>query len=132
MTSMFKKPGIVMVPGAWHPASCFDLTASSLQSHGYETIQVTTPTVGSTQPFSADVEAIHDAIKAASDAGDVLLFMHSYGGVPGCCAVEGLRKQDLQDGGVTALVFCTTWALDVGESILSNPHCLPKQGAHSE
>jgi pimeloyl-ACP methyl ester carboxylesterase len=124
---MFKKPSIVMVPGAWHPASCFDLIASSLQSHGYETIQVTTPTVGSTQPFSADVQAIRDAIKAASDTGDVLLFMHSYGGVPGCCAVEGLRKQDLHEGGVTALVFCTAWALDVGECILSNPIAYPSK-----
>lgn len=121
MTGIVKKPTIVMVPGAWHPASCFDLIASSLQSHGYETIQVTTPTVGSSQPFSADVQAIRDAIKSASDAGEVLLFMHSYGGVPGCCAVEGLLKEDLKEGGVTALVFCTAWMLDVGEAILSNP-----------
>lgn len=98
MTSTNKKPTIVMVPGAWHGTNCFDLIASSLQSHGYETIQVTTPSVGSAQPFSADVQAIRDAIAAASDSGDVLLFMHSYGGVPRCCAVEGLRKEDVREG----------------------------------
>jgi hypothetical protein len=48
--------------------------------------------------------------------------MHSYAGVPGCCAVEGLRKEDPQGkGGVTALVFCTSWVLDVGECITANP-----------
>lgn len=114
-----------MVPGAWHPASCFDLVATSLQSHGYKTIQVTTPTVGSTLPFSADVDAISSAISGCAEKGEeVLLFMHSYGGVPGCCAVEGWARESLaqagKPGGVVALVFCTAWMLDVGEAILSN------------
>ena len=122
-----KKPTIVLVPGAWHPASCFDLIASSLQFYGYETIQVTTPSVGSSEPFSADVQAIRDAIRTASKKGEVLLFMHSYGGVPGCCAIEGLRKEDLPEGGVTSLVFCTSWMLDVGETILANPIVNPRK-----
>jgi pimeloyl-ACP methyl ester carboxylesterase len=120
------KPTIIMVPGAWHPASCFDAIASSLQSHSYKTIQITTPTVGSTLPFSADVKAIRSAISDSADKGEeVLLFMHSYGGVPGCCAVEGLSRESLAQtgkrGGVVGLVFCTAWMLDVGEAILSNP-----------
>lgn len=124
MTSMFTKPIIVTVPGAWYPASCFDLTASPFESHGCETIQLTSPTVGRTQPFLADVEASRDAIKTASDTGKVLLlFMHSYGGVLGCCAVEGLRNQDLQEGGVTALVFLHGLDARRGRIHPLEPHC---------
>ena len=118
------KPTILLIPGAWHSADCWNLVASGLQSHGYKTVQVTTPTVGNVEvPFSADVQAIRDAIISASEAGEnVILVPHSYGGVPACCAVEGLRKKDVGDGkgGVTGLVFCTSWMLDEGECILEN------------
>ena len=115
-----------MVPGAWHPASCWDLVATSLQSHNYKTIQVTTPTVGNLDiPFSADVQAIRHAISSASDSGeDILLVTHSYGGVPGCCAVEGLLKTNVENGkgrgGIIRIVFITSWMLDAGECILEN------------
>lgn len=121
MSSGTAKPTIILVPGAWHPASCWDLVASGLQSHGYRTVQVTTPTVGNVEiPYRADVQAIRNAITSAGE--DVLLVMHSYGAVPGCCAVESLRREDLGEGkgGVVGLVFCTAWMLDVGECILEN------------
>lgn len=34
---------------------------------------------------------------------------------------RGAAKGGCPGGGVTALVFCTSWALDVGESIIENP-----------
>ena len=117
------KPTILLVPGAWHSPACFSTISEKLQAHNYQTVPVTTPSVGTSAPFSADVAAIRAAITSAADAGeDVMLFMHSYGGVPGSNAVEGLRKEDRakqgKKGGIVRLVYCCAWMLGEGESII--------------
>ena len=119
---MAPKPTILLVPGAWHPPTCWAPLTTSLINHGYKTLPITTPTVGNLSvPFNSDVAAIRNVITAESELGnDVLLVAHSYGGVPSCCAVEGLTKADLSQGGVVGMVFVTSWMLDSDESILEN------------
>ncbi|KAG8162627.1 hypothetical protein KVR01_007105 [Diaporthe batatas] len=87
---MSPKPTFVLVPGAWHRPSCFDKLRDSLSKHGYPSVAVTTPSVGSEPPVTSmapDVDAVEAAVRKVLDRGDdVYLLMHSYGGAPGSAA----------------------------------------------
>lgn len=112
-----KKPTIVFVPGAWHEPHVYDPVSNILQSQGYKTVAVSLPSVGASPPlgdFQPDVAAIRNSILSCVDAGsEVVVFAHSYGGVPASEAIKGLTKSDLQQqgkpGGVTHFVLCTAF-----------------------
>ncbi|KAG8910251.1 hypothetical protein FRC01_006433 [Tulasnella sp. 417] len=116
------KPTIVFVPGAWHGPHVFDLVANILQSQGYKTIAVSLPSVGASPPlndFQPDVAAIRDAIQSSVNEGsEVVVFAHSYGGVPSSEAIKGLTKSDLQSegkpGGVIHYVLCAAFLIPEG------------------
>jgi len=117
-----EKPVIVIVPGAWHDPSSFDPVSSRLRAEGYEVAGVNLASVNSTskpQPdFQADVDVIRAIVKAAITKGkDVVLVMHSYGGIPGAEAIKGLTKQDTGGAGVVHLFFCCAFALPEGVSL---------------
>ncbi|KAF6793712.1 hypothetical protein CSOJ01_13886 [Colletotrichum sojae] len=113
------KPTIVFVPGAWHCATRFRPVTAPLEALGYHTRSVQLPSYGAQPPlsdFSPDVAAIRRHIEEAVDAGeDVVLFMHSYGGVVGCEACRGLdgpsRRALGKPGGVVRLVFCSAFMM---------------------
>lgn len=115
----------VMVPGAWHPASALDPVAKPLRADGYTVSGVDLPSCGAEPPlggFGPDVDAISRAIAAEADAGkDVVVFMHSYGGVVGTQACRGLGKREREaagkKGGVVRLVYCCAFLLGDGELI---------------
>ena len=123
---MSSKPVIVFVPGAWHPPSCFDPVTQRLEAAGYETKGVNLASVGSPEPlkdFQPDVEAIQQTMKPFIDQGkDILLVVHSYGGVVGNEAVRGLdkasREKEGKKGGVSHIYFCCAFALPEGVSLM--------------
>lgn len=103
---MSSKPTFVLVPGAWHRPGYFTQIRTYLSEHGYPSVAVATPSVGSDPPAASmdvDIVAVEAAVKKILDAGDdVVLLMHSYGGGPGSEAAgriaEGLLKSGPVEG----------------------------------
>jgi hypothetical protein len=122
---MTSNPTILFVPGAWHPPSSFDLLASQLKSNAYETAGVKLASVGANPPlksFAPDVEAIQSHLHTLCDQGkDILVFVHSYGGIIGSEAIKGYIKSEREKqgkkGGVTHLYFCCAFVLPEGASL---------------
>lgn len=116
------KPTFIFVPGAWHCATKFEPVTSKLEALGYPTKSVQLPCYGAEPPlsdFHPDVAAIRQEIEKSVDAGeDVVLFMHSYGGIVGCEACRGLgkaaREKEGKIGGVVRLVFCAAFMVPEG------------------
>lgn len=80
------KPAFVFVPGAWHGPEVFQEVAASLAEKGYPSAIVSLASVGAKPPlagFEKDVEAVEKTVEELINAGeDVVLVMHSYGGLP--------------------------------------------------
>lgn len=123
---MMAKPVIVLVPGAWHPPSCFSPLTKYLEGHGYTVDGISLPSVGSTPPppnFDADVNVVASTVGKHADQGaEVILLFHSYGGVPGASACKGLSRSDRraagEKGGIVHLVYCCAFALDEGVCLM--------------
>lgn len=85
----------------------------ALSFHGYTAVPLALPSVGGNPPtydFSEDVQAIRNLVTEISESGsDVILVLHSYAGLPGGEALQGLGKADRQRsglrGGVIRIVF---------------------------
>lgn len=113
-------PVVILVPGAWHAPSALSGVSSLLEAAGYETIGVNLPSNNSySQPlqnYDPDMGVIRSAIEGCAAKGkDVVLFVHSYGGMPGNDACKGLIKgKDGRKYGVIHLVFCAAFCLPEG------------------
>lgn len=123
---MSSKPTIVFVPGAWHLPSCFDLVEKYLRSAGYDYIGVRTPSVRKEPPFpkdmSDDVQAVPTALNTAiADEKDIIVVMHSYGGIPGSAACKGMSKEDRikegKKGGVSQLILIAAFVVEEGTNL---------------
>jgi pimeloyl-ACP methyl ester carboxylesterase len=95
------KPALLLVPGAWHlPGPTFSSTIPLLHSSGYTTSAVSLASNGAAKsvsdPFSLDVERVRAALATLIDeqGKDVVLVMHSYGGMPGSQGCERFAKAD--------------------------------------
>lgn len=114
----------IIVPGAWHPASSLEPIMEPLRAAGYNVTGIDLASFGAEPPlndFKADIDLVSNAIEDAAEKGqDVVVFMHSYGGVVGTEACRGLgkkeRKASGKEGGVIRLIFCTAFLVDEGES----------------
>jgi pimeloyl-ACP methyl ester carboxylesterase len=106
MTS--NRPTLVLVPGAWHRPSTYDLLRGELDILGYATRAVKLPTAGPDPHGSLydDAAAIREAVGSLS--GPVVVVAHSYGGIP---AAEGTPD------GVQRLIHLSAYVPDVGESM---------------
>lgn len=120
------KPHILLVPGAWHPPSAFSPLTTYLESHAYTVHTVAHPSIDATPPhkdFRADVDSVRSALTSlANQNHNVVVLMHSYGGIPGSEACNGLlasqRSADGKQGGVTHLIYCTAFAAPKGVSLM--------------
>lgn len=120
------KPTIVLVTGAWHEAHLYSPLTSALESAGYSVSAPALPSVGGVQEdFSEDVAAVREAIVSIADAGnDVVLLMHSNGGVAGSEAVKGLTRLDRgsearEKGSVIRMIYLCAFALPEKTSLMS-------------
>lgn len=122
-------PTIVLVPGAWHsPQHYFQLT-DLLVGAGYDTISRRNPSCDSLTPNaeSAAKDAAfirHEVLMPLLDAGkNVILVMHSYGGLPGAAAAKGLSQTERtaadRPGGIIGLIFISAVVAHEGQSLLS-------------
>lgn len=122
------KPEFVIVPGAWHGPESFDPTSALLEKAGYAVHGVQLPCFGAQPPlenFDPDVAAIRDVVNKVLSAGrDVVLIMHSYGGVVGCEALSEY-VQEAGKGGkegwgrVRRLVFVSAFVMAEGGSLMA-------------
>ena len=119
------KPVLVFIHGAFFAASCWDSVRSSFEKHSYETLAFSLPSVsiGSTvTSHYEDTAVIRETLLQLIEGKnrDVVLVMHSYGGVPGSEAVEGLEKsrRGKTKGGVIHCVYIAAYLVPVGVSIL--------------
>lgn len=121
------RPTIVWVNGSFSPASFYADMAEHIRSQGYEIIVKTLPSSARTPPeqpatLAEDAAFFHDIVEGLSDQGkDVVLVMHSYGGVVGSECSRGLSKEERaavgKAGGITRLVFLTCVVPEVGASL---------------
>jgi pimeloyl-ACP methyl ester carboxylesterase len=127
------KPVIALIPGAWHAPDSFSPLTKYLESHDYTVHGIHHTSVNSTPPkkdMSDDVAHVRSSITKLADEGhNVVVVMHSYGGVPGSSAAEGLlasqRSKEGKMGGITHMVYCTAFALPQGVSLMNALHDNP-------
>ena len=118
-------PAIIMVPGATQKSEHYAPLATILTSRGFDTYPLTLPSVDrceSVKDFTEDVDLIHMKVSSLVDEGrDIIVVMHSYGGMPGSQALKGLGKRERagqgKPGGVIRLVYIAAWVIDEGETM---------------
>ena len=118
------KPTILFVHGAWHQPSHYKPVMDVLKSHGYDSVCPLQPSFNTLKvTMYEDAAAVRDeATKLVEAEKDVIVAMHSYGGIVGSEAVhESLSKKAWQKkglgGGVTGLLFLCAFVLPVGASL---------------
>lgn len=129
---MSSKPTFVLVPGAWHRPACFDQIRAYLTEHGYPSVAVTTPTVGSDPPaasMAVDIDAVEGAVRKVLDGGDdVILLMHSYGGGPGSAAAGRIAEGGALGEGkgrIKRLVYVASFVPIEGKPLGSPSELIP-------
>lgn len=94
---MSPKPTLVFVHGAWHQTNTWDKVVPLLETQQYKCVCVPLPSTTSNHPTSLldDIEAVRRAITTETSQGrDVVLVVHSYGGLVGSSALKGLTRHD--------------------------------------
>ncbi|KAL6810286.1 hypothetical protein V8C43DRAFT_328175 [Trichoderma afarasin] len=121
-------PTIVGVTGMWHPGSCFDDLAAVFEKRGYPFVSQDAPGILSEDPINSTVDMDAESLRQnillplLAEGKDIILLMHSYGGVYGSAAVHGLSRKERekagQEGGIVGLVYVTAVTPAVGKSLL--------------
>lgn len=121
-------PTIVGVTGMWHPGSCFDDLATVFEKRGYPFVSQDAPGILSEDPINSTVDMDAESLRQnillplLAEGKDIILLMHSYGGVYGSAAVHGLSRKERekagQEGGIVGLVYVTAVTPAVGKSLL--------------
>lgn len=125
--SNVSKPTVLIVPGAWHVPKHFEPLAEKLRHVEYHTVTLSLPSVGGDPPidtFDEDVQVISNAVREIADArAECIVVLHSYAGVPGSEALQGLSKQERsaagKPGGVVAIVFLSSFILLEGQRLFN-------------
>lgn len=128
---MSSKPTFVLVPGAWHQPDYLAQIGAYLLDHGYPSVAVRTPSVGSDPPATTravDTDAVSAAVTKILDAGkDVILLMHSYAGGPGTEAAGKIAEECLRgesgeaNGRIKRLVYVAAFVPIEGQP-MDSPH----------
>lgn len=120
------KPSICIIHGAWHHPAYYQLLVDAFQNLGHETICPRLPSctegVSFENSLAEDVNCIRRNVTGLIDAGkEVVVVMHSYGGVVGTEALHGLglenRKTAGNAGGVKRMIFLTAFIPQLGQSL---------------
>ena len=120
------KPTIVFAPGAWHTPDCFDPARDVLAARGWSVEAINYPSVGAEPPtvgLAEDAKVVRETLQRLADEGkSIVLVVHSYGGLVGANAVEGLgykrRAQQGKTGGVIMFVYLSAFVTPLGKSII--------------
>lgn len=122
-----KLPVVVVVPGCWSVPAMYRKLGAALESKSFKVHIPDLPTNNGVRPpnssHEADVEAVRKVVEPlVNDGKEVIMLMHSYGGVVGTNAVQGLSRTDRQSGnlpgGVVHLLYLSAYVVAKGQSIL--------------
>lgn len=124
--SLYIKPAIVLVHGAWHVPEHYSDFVQQLHQAGFEVFCPRLPTCDERKRLKADM--FDDAglvrslvISLIDDSREVIMLLHSYGGAVGTEAVKGLSRSERTinglHGGVIRLIYMCGFMLQVGESV---------------
>jgi pimeloyl-ACP methyl ester carboxylesterase len=123
-TASLVKPTIVLVHGAWHTADCWSLVTSQLKEYGYSFQAIQLPSAGGDLAITVEEDAAHirkSTYELAAAGKDVILVLHSYGGIPGTESAKGLLKKDREaeqkSGGIISIVYITAFLLPLDASL---------------
>ncbi|OAL30625.1 hypothetical protein AYO22_01477 [Fonsecaea multimorphosa] len=121
------KPVIVIVPASFSPPSLYSEVVVALGSYGYETVVIHLPSVGNRSPLPASTMADDAAYikslttKLADEGKEIILVMHSYGGICGTESTKGVtmaeRAQSQLKGGIVRLFYISSPVPSLGGSI---------------
>jgi hypothetical protein len=117
---------LVFVPGAWHTPDTFDIVRDVLAKRGHDSEAVPNVSVGATDPsfgLHADIAHTQSVLRTLAEQGrQIVVVNHSYGGLVGAGAVEGLgfkqRAQAGLSGGVIQVVWMAAFVASKGMSIV--------------
>jgi pimeloyl-ACP methyl ester carboxylesterase len=110
------KPTILLIHGALHDPSIWDLVSPKLEALKYAvtTVQLRTsnPSAPNLTPYD-DVAAIHEIMFPLFNEGkEVVVIAHSYGACPGLASIEGNsiaeRREKGSKGGVKSVMFISS------------------------
>ena len=121
------KPAIVFIPGAWLTPGQYTQLLDVLDSSGYRTFIQGLPSVNSQNPEAQTVTTDaafvreHLILPQIREKREVVLVMHSYGGIPGPVAANGLSKQELsaqgKPGGIVGMIMLSAFIALEGQSV---------------
>jgi hypothetical protein len=105
-------PTILTVPGAWHTVESFEPIKKIFTQKGYQFASQNAPGLhDANATCQDDAESLRTKLllPLVEDGKDVVVLMHSYGGMYGSQAVQGLSKKELErvgkKSGVIALIY---------------------------
>lgn len=115
------KPVFVCLHGAWHSPKAWDPLVAELSKYGYSAVCPSLPSSGSTPPtpdWSADIDTICSTVSELVQENDVVVVMHSFSGMTGGTALEGLDKKSCEakglKGGVVRLIYIVAFLVPEG------------------
>ena len=135
-----KKPTLVFVHGAWHGPQCWEKVVPKLEDHGLKCIAPQMDYTGTEKPIDnldSSIEQLQDIIASETAAGnDVIMVVHSFGGVSGSSAVRGFTAKDSpklkskESGKVIGIAFMCAMVIPTRTSFhvyqgLEEPHSTP-------
>ncbi|KAJ6500084.1 Alpha/beta hydrolase fold-1 [Mycena vitilis] len=121
------KATFVLVPGVYHTVLHNETLSNSLRAHGYPTEAISHPSIGpfaTTAAPNSDASNLRQVLENLVDSQqkDVVLFCHSYGGVPGSQSVRGLERSARlkagQKGGIIKVIYLSAILPREGESLV--------------
>lgn len=115
------KPVFVLLHGAWHTPKCWEPLITALDAAGYESVAPALPSSNVTpvpSDWSGDIETIRKTVSDLVGEHDVAVVMHSFSGMTGGTALEGLDKQACASrglkGGVVRLIYINAFLVREG------------------
>ena len=121
-------PTLVLLAGAFAEPSCFAAFSSELQKHDYPTVYATVPSLNPPSLLkvstSQDAEHVRNKflLPLLHESKDIILVVHSYGGLVGSAAAVGLSKTvrlvQGKSSGILGLLYIAGNIVVEGQSLL--------------
>lgn len=122
------KPSIILIPGSFGLPEFYDPIVNAIKSKGYEIIALHLPSVGPNAglPRDGPPPSMYDDAaciateteKLVNQGKDVVLWAHSYGGIPMTQSTKGLGKEERKatgkSGGIVRLAYMTCLVPEIG------------------
>lgn len=128
MMSLINKPTILLVPGAWFPEQVFDGLIASLKRQGsFDCVVAPYPSINPVGDFG-NMSCVNDTLHVrdkylkplVGSGKDIVVFAHSYGGMPAAGAATGFEKRTRSNagltGGVIGLIMASGFVVNEGIS----------------